>query len=275
MTPTSLTQPPVTPWWRGLALSLIASVIVVLGAATATAVTVTGDTSGLDIAQVKRCDAVNLVIDLPEQNPYDEVAEGQLPPGPLDGTTFTVRRLLDVDLSTPEGWEMVTTMTVDEAHHAELGAPHTAITNSEGRATFTGLPVGFYLVTAERPTRDGVSYKEIAPFLITLPIGQEGRWSCAVQIIAKPLPDVPPITHPPIPSWVPTPTPVPPSSGTPQAPTGTLQTPQTPQPPSIGRLPMTGASVLALLGGSVLLIGGGILAVGRGRARARNSADTT
>ena len=75
-----------------------------LAAAPAQARVVTGDTEGLNPAEIS-CAAGSLTVSKPAANPYDDVPAGELPPGPVAGATFSLHPIKGVDLSTERGWE--------------------------------------------------------------------------------------------------------------------------------------------------------------------------
>lgn len=88
---------------------------------------------------------------------------------PLDGATFTVERLTNVDLTTQAGWEKLAGFNgnVDTAKADGVDAAVTKTTAGGGLATFSGLPLGAYVVT-ETVTPAG--YVGSKPFIITVPM---------------------------------------------------------------------------------------------------------
>ena len=68
---------------------------------------------------------------------------------PLDGAKFTVERLTNVDLTTQAGWEKLASFkgNVDTAKADGVDAAVTKTTAGGGLATFSGLPLGAYVVT--------------------------------------------------------------------------------------------------------------------------------
>lgn len=98
---------------------------------------------------------------------------------PIDDVTFTVQRINNVDLATNAGWVAAAgisynpvTNTVSgngsDGQPAVIGpVADTQVTNASGDATFTGLPIGLYLVT-ETAAPAGVTTS--APFLVTIPL---------------------------------------------------------------------------------------------------------
>ena len=88
---------------------------------------------------------------------------------PLDGATFTVERLTNVDLTTQDGWEKLAGYNgnVDAAKADGVDAAIEKTTAGGGLATFDGLFLGAYVVT-EIATPPG--YVGSKPFIITVPM---------------------------------------------------------------------------------------------------------
>ena len=88
---------------------------------------------------------------------------------PLAGATFTVERLTNVDLTTQAGWEKLAgfggNVETAKADGAEKKGEQT--TGANGLATFSGLPLGAYVVT-ETVTPAG--YVGAKSFIITVPM---------------------------------------------------------------------------------------------------------
>lgn len=243
--------------WRARVAAAACAASLLAGGGLAGATTVTGDVDGLDAAGITQCATVNLTMKLPAGNPFDDVPDGELPPGPLAGTTFTAKRIDDVDLTTAAGWVRARDMTVEEAHAAESTLTRTAVTDDEGTAVFADLPPGLYLVTATPPADEAHAYPALKDLLITLPTGGNGTWNCDPVVYAKPESDTPPppSTEPTVPSTPPATTPAPPGGGA--------------TPPGGGKLPVTGVSVLAMLGAAIAAVGAGML-ISRFGTKGRN-----
>ena len=88
---------------------------------------------------------------------------------PLDGATFTVEKLTNVDLTTQAGWEKLAGYNgnVDTAKADGVDAAITKTTAGGGVAEFDSLPLGAYIVT-ETVTPAG--YVGSKPFIITVPM---------------------------------------------------------------------------------------------------------
>lgn len=229
---------------RGRLLAVAVAASLLAGAGGAAAITVTGEVEGLDVAAVEQCGTVDLTVKLPLGNPYDQVAPGQLPPGPPAGTFFTVKRIDGIDLTTDAGWQKAADMSVEQALDAPSTLTKTAVTDATGTAVIAGLPVGLYLVTAVTPEDPAYAKTTYAPMLVTLPTGgvgengATGTWNCAPVVYAKPTTETP--TTPPTPPTTP-----------PASPPG-------PSSPG-GKLPLTGVSVFALIGAAIAAAGVGLL----------------
>ena len=88
---------------------------------------------------------------------------------PLDGATFTVEKLTNVDLTTQAGWEKLAGYNgnVDTAKADGVDAAVTKTTAGGGLATFDSLPLGAYVVTE---TETPAGYVGSKPFIITVPM---------------------------------------------------------------------------------------------------------
>ena len=88
---------------------------------------------------------------------------------PLDGAKFTVERLTNVDLTTQAGWEKLAGFNgnVDTAKADGVDAAVAKTTAGGGLATFSGLPLGAYVVTE---TETPAGYVGAKPFIITVPM---------------------------------------------------------------------------------------------------------
>ena len=88
---------------------------------------------------------------------------------PLAGATFTVEKLTTVDLTTQAGWEKLAgyngNVETAKADGAEKKGEQT--TGANGLATFSGLPLGAYVVTE---TATPAGYVGAKSFIITVPM---------------------------------------------------------------------------------------------------------
>ena len=103
-----------------------------------------------------------------------QIGTGQevtVPGTPLSGATFTAARVQGVDLTTPDGWTQVSSLTPQTAATRVTAADtFTATSGINGVATFNGgdtMPIGLYLVTETVLPAEATNPS--APFLVTLP----------------------------------------------------------------------------------------------------------
>ncbi|WP_460490492.1 SpaH/EbpB family LPXTG-anchored major pilin, partial [Corynebacterium nasicanis] len=172
-----------------------------LGAGMADARIVDGRVSQQAVSQIDPTRLISLTIRKAKPNPFDETPGNTLPWAPVEGVTFTIQRVQGVDLTTQEGWDLAHSLTVAQAIARGLEAPISAVTNAQGEAYFTGLPVGLYYVVETPRHLDGYRYHTAAPFLLTLPTGDvDGvTWDYDVVVVAKGSPEPTPTTTPPPP----------------------------------------------------------------------------
>lgn len=253
----------------------------------ANAQTVIGVVDSQTIADIQRDRLVALTLVKTAGNPYDD---GTIPP--IAGVSFTVKRVEGVDLSTEAGWATAREITVGEAQAHGFTHDFTAVTNAEGEAFFSGLPVGLYLISETPVPVAGLETPEIIDFLITLPTGDyDGEsWDYNVHVKAKSeavashtptTPTTPTTPREPVASYTP-PRPTLPNitvvTTRPTEPVASHNPPrQIPaQPPreavashSPGRqvLASTGADVIGIAALALILIGGGAFLVMRSRRK--------
>ncbi|MDO4665960.1 MAG: hypothetical protein Q4A71_07170 [Actinomycetaceae bacterium] len=200
--------------WRKVAATIGALAVVAVGAlginninanatennAAPTTHVVTGDTSGLNPADIDPARTSTLAVTKTEGNPYDDPAPGDQPNGSPAGATIKVQKVRQIDLKTAN-WGEIAKMTVEDATKLGLEDAATATTDTTGTAKFSGLPVGLYLVSDEPPADPAHKHTRIQPFLITLPVGASVKlgdenarkmWVYQAEISAKPLPAEPP-----------------------------------------------------------------------------------
>lgn len=60
--------------------------------------------------------------------------------------------------------------------------PITALTDEEGEALFTGLPLGIYLVTQSKSV---TGYSDFKPYFVSIPIKENGIWIYDVKAVPK------------------------------------------------------------------------------------------
>lgn len=226
----------------------------------------------------------SLTVTLPKGNPFDDIREGELPQGKLNGYTFTLKKIAGIDIHTSDGYRKAQSLTVGEAANLEFTDPVlTEISDASGQVYFNNLPSGLYLIEVEAPQLQGVQHKTIRPMLVLLPASsKDGHWIHDVKIVAKTDRgggEVPPPTD--IPDPRPTPTPsqpqqTPPPGGNMTTSPRATATPgantEAPSPveekgPSASQLAQTGASIIGLIALAACFIYGGVTLVRHERKR--------
>lgn len=184
------------------------------------------------------CSSGSLAITLPQPNPYDIPAPGELKDATGKGFTITAKRVSSFDIADPRQWPSIEKASAQELLGGSFDKQVTGVTDANAHVMFEDLPVGVYLVSGEAPEVPGYKVSHLAPFLVTVPLAEDGKWNCSASIVAKTTYSV---------SAKPTIPPVPPTPSTPPAP-----------PSSRPPLPLTGANAAGLAGIAVLLAGMGV-----------------
>lgn len=119
--------------------------------------------------------------------------QAPIPGEPLDGIPFQIQRV-NVDLTTDDGWAAAAALTPETAKGQLVGTPKQATTTG-GVATFTGLPLGVYLVTEQTPTAGATTPNlgtdalvPAAPFLVYIPMtnpDDTSKWNYDVHVYPK------------------------------------------------------------------------------------------
>lgn len=245
--------------------------------------TITGVTDGLNVSDI-RCDTGSLTLIKRPPAAFEGVDKEDLPAGTIDGATFTLRRIEDIDLTKQAGWDAAKALTIQEARSRLSDEVWKAVSGRDGRAVVTGLPMGVYLVSETPPAKRPSEYRRTLDFLITVPAGMRtadgnvASWSCYVQVFTKDTDDVPPtepsnpptstppepsttvptvLVFPPVESSV-TLTPSSPVPGTPKTP-GKPDLPEKIRKEAIDRLGNTGANVLGIAALGIALAIAGFL----------------
>jgi len=164
------------PARRGLRVGLAASaaaVLLGLGLAAPAAAAPLVDPNATGSITVHKFEAP----DTPTGLPNNGTAVDTTGLTPLPGVEFQVRQVSGIDLSTNSGWANASTLSgVFDAADPEasitgagytLAAGSSLVTDAAGEASFTGLPVGLYLVE-ETSFPTGVTPS--APFLVSVPL---------------------------------------------------------------------------------------------------------
>ena len=245
--------------------------------------TITGQVEGLDVKFIDATRLGTLTVVKSEPNWWDDRG-GKKPFGPIDNIRFTAQRVQGIDLTTEKGMNQAKRLSVADARRQGFDRTFEAYTDSSGKAVFTGLPVGLYLVTEYEGADPTKEYRQSSPFLITIPIGETGSWNYNVTVNTKPKPEDNPGTPPDNPGTPPDKPGTPPDKpGTPPDKPGTPpdkpstpgtpppEHPDTPAPPNspgggheggesssiIDRLAQTGAHLwwVALIGAMLVVLG--------------------
>ncbi|MGJ4152581.1 pilin N-terminal domain-containing protein [Corynebacterium macclintockiae] len=238
--------------------------------------TITGQVEGLDVKFIDATRLGTLTVVKSEPNWWDDRG-GKKPFGPIDNIRFTAQRVQGIDLTTEKGMNQAKRLSVADARRQGFDRTFEAYTDSSGKAVFTGLPVGLYLVTEYEGADPTKEYRQSSPFLITIPIGETGSWNYNVTVNTKPKPEDNPGTPPDKPGTPPDNPGTPPDKpGTPPDKPSTPGTPppehpDTPAPPNspggghedgesssiIDRLAQTGAHLwwVALIGAMLVVVG--------------------
>lgn len=195
---------------------------------------ITGNVDGLNDAAVKQVSTCSEGIDLrivkQAHNPYSDPPQtGPFPP--IQGSTFTVKKIKGIDLTKADGWKKASELTVSDVQKMEVEKTYTAVTDATGTAMFSHLPIGLYLVEETPAHLEGYTYEKTPAFVVALPTrNSEGTaWSCDVRL--NPKAEVTPEPSTPL---------VPPTSPEePQPPTSTELVPPTPENPENPDTPLT------------------------------------
>ncbi|WP_194928746.1 SpaH/EbpB family LPXTG-anchored major pilin [Pseudactinotalea sp. HY158] len=110
---------------------------------------------------------------------------------PIGGVEFTVQEVLlggsSVPLATAEGWDAIDGLSPGDVpgNGFTLDTGTTAVTDGDGEAPFTGLNVGFYLVT-ETASGPNLIATPAAPFFVAIPMPTDtGAWDYDVDAYPK------------------------------------------------------------------------------------------
>ncbi|MEZ2121845.1 pilin N-terminal domain-containing protein [Corynebacterium sp. CCM 9203] len=166
---------------------IIASALSVNLVPLAGAAVVTGNVGNLTAESIQVGRTVKLTLHKEPANPYDDIPPGELPPGDVRGATFTLERLGGYDLSDPEVWKSFNELNISDTKNSEVLDTFNAVTNSEGNAVFQELPMGLYRVSETPPDEPAKNFRISAPFLISLPVGDEtgSSWAYDVSVTPK------------------------------------------------------------------------------------------
>jgi hypothetical protein cresD4_01415 len=114
------------------------------------------------------------------------------PVPPIEGLEFQAQKVDGIDLTTNEGWEAasnldLTDFIADGPRNGDLDKPQTATTDAEGKAHFSNLDLGLYLVTEKSGPAQSLGFNVINPFFVTVPstATDSKSWDYDVTVHAK------------------------------------------------------------------------------------------
>lgn len=113
---------------------------------------------------------VSLKLKKTPSNPYDAVPEGELPPGPISGVTFTLDQVNGIRVDSEPDYSAAKEFTLERAHDTGLVRIATGETDALGELVFENLEPGLYLVTEVLAVADQYALKTSSPFLVILPL---------------------------------------------------------------------------------------------------------
>lgn len=214
-----------TSTWNRIAAFLAACALVAvmgaIGANDANAARIVGRVDAPGVSATSGTDIVRIT--LSPGNPDDDNSTAS---GSISGVTIHLERLKGVSPSSPQDREKVENATAAELAEWPKDLHFSQVTDENGSVKFSDLPEGIYLVTSTAPNE---SYREINPFLVSVPFYGADYDSTPVEgvIVAKshkpgetPPPSTPPTTPPNTPPTTP--------PGTPPTTPGTSTPPKTP-----------------------------------------------
>ena len=199
---------------------------------------ISGNDRGVSASAVDSSRLIDVTFRKIPLNPFDDRAPGALPDGGVAGLSFTLSRVRGVDVTTEAGRAAAKKLTVAKAREAGVDKVASALTNAEGKALFTGLHPGLYLVEESAPDTQH-DYRLSDPRLIILPLGNPAGTEFEYDSVAvmKGRPSTPPVTTvPPVPPKTTTP-PVPPETTTPKTTSPKTTTPGVPDEPTTRHRP--------------------------------------
>ncbi len=173
----------------GVAAALVAVSTLGLGAATANAAPGNVDPDRIGSITVNKFTQP----DNPGSVPGDGSKLDKLPAGalPIQNVEFSVTPVTGLDLSVPANWEGLGDMTVDAARALGTGSATTATTSADGSHTFSGLPVGLYIVEETDISGGLIDGKPAnitapaSPYLVALPTVINDQWVYDVHTYPK------------------------------------------------------------------------------------------
>lgn len=111
---------------------------------------------------------------------------------PLNGVSFTVTRVTDIDLSTNDGWDQAKALSESVAAGGGLAGHTTAVVGTQatvdGATVFADLPMGVYYVEETGPGAHPI-VAAVEPFIVTIPlpttVDEDPTWLYDVHVYPK------------------------------------------------------------------------------------------
>lgn len=219
---------------------------------------------------------LNLTVKKTQGNKFNDLKEGELPLGSIEGIEFKLYTVRGLDLTSDAGLAAAQKLTLEQARKNGTDFVAAQRTNAEGVTTFTGLKPAMYLVEEIAPADTSHNYRTSDPFLVLLPTIDadcQTRNGDTVTVVKSRVDQPTPPMTPTPPTTPTTPdTPGEPPETPPESVPPTEKTPVPPgdqpgQPPaetpdgSNGPLASTGANVIWAVIVATALIAGGFLLV--------------
>lgn len=257
-----------TSTWNRIAAFLAACALVAvtgaIGANDANAARIVGRVDAPGVSTTSGTDIVRIT--LSPGNPDDDNSSAS---GFISGVTIHLERLKGISPSSQQDREKVEKATAAELAKWPKDLRFSQVTDENGSVKFSNLPEGIYLVTSTAPND---SYREINPFLVSVPFYGAGYDSTPVEgvIVAKshkPGETPPPSTPPTTPSEPETSTTTSTTSTPPDKPGTSTPSSSSGSPSSSGSsggsgpLALTGVQVAGLAAAAAALIGGGFVII--------------
>ncbi|WP_151549956.1 MULTISPECIES: SpaH/EbpB family LPXTG-anchored major pilin [Corynebacterium] len=117
---------------------------------------------------------------------------------PIPGLQFQIQRVMDIDevdidLTTNAGWYKLRKSNIADyfegsGRDVSLGQAYTAVTDDNGAAHFSELPIGAYLVQELPSAAQKNSLSLVSPFIVTIPMtnpDNRSEWTYSVEVNAK------------------------------------------------------------------------------------------
>lgn len=114
------------------------------------------------------------------------------PVPPIEGLEFQAQKVGSINLTTNDGWEAASNLDLTDfvaggSRNGELDKPQTVATDAEGKAHFSDLALGLYLVTEKSGPAQSLGFNVINPFFVSVPsTAADGKsWDYDVTVHAK------------------------------------------------------------------------------------------